>query len=150
MQPITFGEKIKGKEYIWRPAVYGLIFNKHKDKLAIIHTGDGNFLLPGGGMEFNETYEECLKREAHEEIGIEIELRSFIGCARRCFYSINEDKYYLNEGHFYLCDMGKSIGTPTEENHILTWLEPIQAIDCLFHEHHSWAVRKTLTGGTHK
>jgi len=144
MGDITFGEKKGGKDYIWRPAVYCLMFNSQKEKIAIIQTNDGNFFLPGGGIEKNETHEECLKREALEEMGMDIEIGHFIGCARRYFYSTNEYKYYLSEGYFYLCDKGRQISEPTEVDHFLKWMEPMQAIDCLFHEHQSWAVNEAL------
>ncbi|MFJ8104000.1 hypothetical protein [Lysinibacillus sp. NPDC096212] len=51
MDIITFGEKKEGKDYIWRPAVYCLMFNSQKEKIAIIQTNDGNFFLPGGGIK---------------------------------------------------------------------------------------------------
>ena len=38
---ITFGQKEDAIEYIKRPAVYALMFNGQKDKIAIIQTGDG-------------------------------------------------------------------------------------------------------------
>ncbi|MGE7947102.1 NUDIX hydrolase [Lysinibacillus sp. NPDC093688] len=144
MEMITFGQKQDGKEYICRPAVYGLMFNSQKDKIAIIQTNDCNYFLPGGGIENNETHEECLKREALEEMGMDIEIGHFIGCARRYFYSTNEYKYYLSEGYFYLCVAGRQISRPTEVDHFLKWIEPNQAIDSLFHEHQSWAVNEAL------
>lgn len=144
MAIITFGQKEEDKEYILRPAVYGLMFNHQKDKIAIIETGDGKYFLPGGGIENTETHEECMKREALEEMGMEIELGRFIGCAQRYFFSTNECKYYLSEGHFYLCEMGMQLSEPTEEDNFLIWAEPIQAVEKLFHDHQVWAVNKAL------
>ena len=141
---ITFGQKEDAIEYIKRPAVYALMFNGQKDKIAIIQTGDGKYFLPGGGIENNETHEECMKREALEEMGMEIELGHFIGCAQRYFFSTNEYKYYLSEGHFYLCEIGKKVSEPTEEDNFLIWVEPIQAAENLFHEHQRWAVNEAL------
>ncbi len=147
MELITFGKKETGKEYIKRPAAYCLIFNDEKDKIAIIQTSDGNYFLPGGGIEKNETHQECLVREAMEELGMVIEIGSFIGNAQRYFYSTNEYKYYLSEGYFYLCKMVKQIGEPTEEGHFLKWIEPNQAIESLFHEHQSWAIQEAIRKG---
>lgn len=144
MDIITFGEKEDGKEYILRPAVYCIMFDSQKDKIAIIQTSDGKYFLPGGGIEKNETHEECLKRESLEEMGMDIEVGQFVGCARRYFYSTNEYKYYLSEGYFYLCATGRQISEPTEEDNFLKWIEPIQAIVNLFHEHQSWAVNEAL------
>lgn len=144
MDIITFGEKQVGKEYIRRPAVYCLMFDRQKEKIAIIQTSDGKYFLPGGGIENNETHKECLKREALEEMGMDIEIGRFVGCAQRYFYSTNEYKYYLSEGYFYLCDTGRQISKPIEEDHFLKWIEPSYAKENLFHEHQSWAVNEAL------
>nr|WP_058004303.1 NUDIX domain-containing protein [Heyndrickxia oleronia] len=144
MAVITFGQKEDAKEYIKRPAVYCLMFNKKKDRIAIIETGDGKYFLPGGGIENNETHEGCIKREALEEMEMEIEVGHFIGCAQSYFFSTNEYKYYLSEGYFYLCEMGKQVSEPTEEDHLLIWVEPIRAVENLFHEHQIWAVNEAL------
>ncbi|MGE7111539.1 NUDIX hydrolase [Lysinibacillus sp. NPDC047702] len=144
MDIITFGKKKEDIEYIRRPAVYCLMFDSHKENIGIIQTIDGKYFLPGGGIENNETHEECLKREALEEMGVDIEIGNFVGYARRYFYSTNENKYYLSEGYFYLCDMGMQINKPKEKEHFLKWIEPIQAIKNLFHEHQSWAVNEAI------
>lgn len=121
------------------------MFNSQKEKIAIIQTSDDKFFLPGVGMEKNESHEECLKREALEEMGMDINIGHFIGCAQRYFYSTNDNKYYLSEGYFYLCDKGRQISSkPFEIDHFLKWIEPMQAIDCLLHEHQSWAVNEAL------
>lgn len=144
MDIITFGEKKEDITYIRRPAVYCLMFDSHKENLAIIQTIDGKYFLPGGGIENNETHEECLKRKALEEMGMAIEMGNYVGCARRYFYSTNENRYYLSEGYFYLCDIGMQINKATEEEHFLKWIEPIDAIGKLFHEHQSWAVNEAI------
>ena len=40
--------------------------------------------------------------------------------------------------------MVKQIGEPTEEGHFLKWMEPIQAVESLFHDHQSWAINEVL------
>ncbi|TFD93625.1 NUDIX hydrolase [Jeotgalibacillus sp. R-1-5s-1] len=141
---ITFGEKESGIDYVLRPAVYVLIFNNKRDKIAIIRKRDGKYFLPGGGIENRETHEECLKREALEELGFQVEISTFIGSARRYFYSVNEGIHYLNEGHFYFCSKIKEVIKPTEDDYELIWLEPDHAIDCLIHDHQKWAVKEAL------
>lgn len=55
----SFGEKIKGIEYKDRVGSYAIIFDSN-DSIAVVHTSTGYFLL-GGGLDNNETHEECIK-----------------------------------------------------------------------------------------
>jgi 8-oxo-dGTP diphosphatase len=144
LEAIIFGVKEEGKEYIRRPGVYAIIFNEQRNKIAVIKTDDGKYFLPGGGIENNETHVECLKREAMEEMGMAIEVGLMIGCAQRYFYSTNEYKYSLSEGYFYFCEMVEHIHGPQEPDHFLEWIEPMKAVDVLFHEHQSWVVEEAL------
>lgn len=139
-----FGTKKDNVPYVFRPGVYGLIYNQSKNKIAIIETGDGKYFLPGGGLENNETHEECIRREGKEEIGVELVIEKYIGIAQGYFYSSNDQKYYLSEGHFYLCSRTGKAGEPTEEDHFLRWMEPAIAKKCLLHEHQRWAVDRML------
>ncbi|MCM3666460.1 NUDIX domain-containing protein [Mesobacillus subterraneus] len=137
---INFGNKEPGVRYVRRPAVYGVVFNDPHDKIALIQTADGKFFLPGGGLESGESHEECLRREGIEEMGMLVEIGGFIGSARRYFYSSNERKHYLSEGHFYFGNLAGKAGVQAEAGHFLKWMEPSKAMERLFHEHQSWAV----------
>ncbi|OCA81613.1 DNA mismatch repair protein MutT [Bacillus sp. FJAT-27225] len=137
-----FGEKVEGKQYVHRPAVYGVMFNEKKE-IGIIECG-GKYFLPGGGLEGQETHEECLKRENIEEIGLESEIGAFIGRAQRYFVSTLDHIYYLSDGYFYFCEPGARSYDPLEDDHTLVWMGPTEAINCLFHEHQSWAVQEAV------
>lgn len=68
----AFGNKL-------RIRVCGLCVDKGR-LLMINHQGinEGDFWAPpGGGLQFGETLESCLKREFSEETGLEIEIRGF-------------------------------------------------------------------------
>lgn len=141
---VVFGVKEEDIEYTLRPGVYAIIFNEQNDKIAVIRTNDGKYFLPGGGIENSETHEECLKREAIEEMGACVEVSRFIGRAQRYFYSTNECKYYLSDGYFYLCVCVSQIFEPLEIDHFLEWIELSKALKVLFHEHQSWAIGEAL------
>lgn len=68
----TFGNKL-------RVRVCGLCVDDNR-LLMINHKGikDGDFWAPpGGGLQFGEALENCLKREFEEETGLNIEIKEF-------------------------------------------------------------------------
>ncbi len=144
MDVITFGQKVQNQHYITRPAIYAVLLDTRINKIAIIKKRDGKLFLPGGGIEAYETHEDCLTREVLEETGIDVTVVDFIGRANQYFYSQNETTYYLNEGQFYRCDAGQKIQDPIEDDHALRWIDPVKAIEHLFHAHQRWAVQKAL------
>ncbi|WKA54594.1 NUDIX hydrolase [Planococcus shixiaomingii] len=143
MDKIIFGEKRESVDYQLRKAVYAVIFNAAKDKVATVKTANGRYFLPGGGIEEQELPEACLERELLEETGHAIAIGSFIGTAMRFFYS-TQNVPTLNDGYFYLARLGEKIQDPTEEDHFLTWVPVEQLQELLFHEHHYWAVMEGL------
>ena len=58
--------------------VSGILFKG--EKIALVkHENSYNgvyYLLPGGGLERDETIEECAKREVKEETGLDVEVKS--------------------------------------------------------------------------
>jgi len=58
--------------------VSGIIF-KEKKVVLVKHENKYNgvyYLLPGGGLERDETIEECVIREVKEEIGLDVKIKS--------------------------------------------------------------------------
>ncbi|PIQ73591.1 hypothetical protein COV58_01705 [Candidatus Roizmanbacteria bacterium CG11_big_fil_rev_8_21_14_0_20_36_8] len=51
------------------------LLTKRIDKYSDYH---GKWQLPGGAMEFSETPEKALRREVHEELGIEVNIVKLI------------------------------------------------------------------------
>lgn len=69
-----------------------------KDGLILLHQrkgshGAGEYAFPGGHLEFGESIEQCAKREAREEAGIEIDNIRFLYFKNITQY---EDKHYAN------------------------------------------------------
>ncbi len=48
---------------------------KNSKNQILLACVNGNYHLPGGHLEESETYEECLKRELKEEVGVYIPLK---------------------------------------------------------------------------
>ncbi|ETP67185.1 hypothetical protein G159_18750 [Planococcus glaciei CHR43] len=143
MKTMKFGEQTEGIEYPVRKGVYAVIFNEQKDKLDIVQLTRGPVFLPGGGLEENESPEECLKREMLEETGHEVVVGPYIGHAQQVYRS-SQNGPAINDGSFYLAAIGDKVQEPIEEDHHLKWLPVREAKERLFHEHHRWAVQEGL------
>ena len=65
--------------------VYGILINKNKEILVLDETRGGYSFtkFPGGGLEWGEGFQECLKREFEEELGLKVNVLDI--------YYINED-----------------------------------------------------------
>lgn len=62
--------------YRFNIRVYGILYNENKEILLSDEFVFDTFMtkFPGGGLKFGEGPEDCLKREALEELGQEIEI----------------------------------------------------------------------------
>ncbi|OQR57063.1 NUDIX hydrolase [Bacillus sp. CDB3] len=140
---LTFGSKKPTVHYVLRPSCYAVIFNSSASNIVIIQKGE-RFFLPGGGMEGQETKEECLHRELLEELGWAIEIDQYFGNAARYFYAEKEDTHYLNDGFFYIANMVQKQTENCEEDHVLRWMSPLHAVKLLIHDHQKWAVEQAL------
>ena len=77
----------------------------HDDKIISMYRereGKVFYTFPGGGMEENETEEDCVKREVFEEFGIVVEP------IKKVYICENQ----ISIGHYYLCEwVGGEFGT---------------------------------------
>ena len=141
MKPVNdvpvFGVQIAGHSYVRRPSACALIRNS-AGQWAVVRTPLGCY-LPGGGIEADESPQETVEREAREECGFVLKTRPPMASAVQYVYSIEEKKYF--EKVCYFLEAG-IIGTvqPEEADHELLWLSLDQAVACLLHEAHRWAL----------
>ena len=71
-----------GKDFIG-VGVGAFILNDNNEVLMLLRSEQckneaGKWMIPGGGVDFNETLENCIIREVKEEIGIDIEVVKLI------------------------------------------------------------------------
>lgn len=72
----SFVEKIEETEYKDRVGAYAVIFDSNR-RIAVIQTSR-DYFMPGGGIENNETQEECIKNERMEEVGLSVVVKVHI------------------------------------------------------------------------
>lgn len=93
-----YGENYMGFIKHFRPASRAVIVTE--GKILLSHeTKIGQWMIPGGGMEAEESQAECCVRETAEETGLKVE-------AGNCFLVINEyfeDWQFVN--HYFVCDV---------------------------------------------
>ena len=68
-----------GRDKFIHPAARIIIENSSGEILIVERLDNGKIGLPAGGIEFNETIEECIKREVKEETGLTINSLEVIG-----------------------------------------------------------------------
>jgi 8-oxo-dGTP diphosphatase len=86
-------------DVVWkdRPTGKVVLFNE-EGKIALIgNKVNGFFLLPGGGIEPNESIEDGIKRESLEETGCEIEIQNALGVTED--YRARDGKHCTGYGY---------------------------------------------------
>ncbi len=136
----TFGKKIENIEYFERQCAYAIGFNE-KMQIPVIKASTGYFLL-GGGIENEETHEECIKRECLEEAGLSVNVGKFICKGANYFLSPTNKCHFHAIGYFYFITIGDFVCNPTEDDGELLWLSVEECEQKLFLEHQSWAVKQ--------
>lgn len=138
----TFGEKLPNETYVDRKGVYAIIINENQE-VACVKIPHGYF-LPGGGLEGDENHPTCLKRECIEELGWDIKINEYVGCADNYHYSIYRHKYLHSISYFYLATQLEKVAVPIELDHELVWLPIQECLEKLFLKHQAYAVEKAV------
>ena len=82
--------KLVGKRKLIHPGVRVLVENDKGEFLFIRRTDNGNWGIPAGGFEENESIVECAKREVLEETGLELLDVQLIGISSQPFHETVE------------------------------------------------------------
>ena len=118
--------------YIERVGAYLIPVNE--DKIGVVRTTKGYFLLPGGHVKIGETLEEGLIRETLEEVGVKIECKRMLW-SEECFWEWN-GKQAHNIAFYYLVDLceneeildnGEFVSQKDNCNVVIGWM-PIEEI----------------------
>lgn len=80
-----------------------------------------------------------MEREAREECGFIVKVRTSVGKAVQIIYSAEEREYFEKICEFVEVEM-VGAAAQSEPDHQVDWLSLDQALGALTHESHRWAV----------
>lgn len=135
----VFGERVAGVAYRVRPSAY-VVLRDASGRVAVVRTPRGGF-LPGGGLDPDETPDDCVRREAQEETGLVLGPLVPLGTATELIRAVDEDAWFEKRCTFYTSVITGQ-GAPTEPDHALVWLTDDDACALLGHASHRWALAR--------
>ena len=111
---------LQNSNFKTREAVRIIVFDEN-NQIALY--GSDYMLLPGGGIEENETFEGACRRESMEEIGCEIKKITHIGTSRE----IKSRNSIIQNAHYFTAQLDGVKGNPTsqqsnEVNRVIRWM----------------------------
>ncbi len=134
-----FGQK-EGAEYFDRQGAYIIPIND--GRIAVAKTPKGYFLL-GGGIDPDENYEACIKRECLEEIGYDVRIEEMVCSAET--YTIHPTIGYFHPIQtYYLGELLEKQRDALESDHQLVWLDFEYAIENMHSKMQSWAIEMAI------
>ena len=139
-----------------RIAIRAIIMaNNH---ILLVQSNRGDFKFPGGGLEENESHEECLIREVREETGnIHCVVNDKAGTViERRMDEYRNNALFQMTSHYYLCDLAteEKIAQELDEYEAILdftpkWVSVEEAIEqnenlIKIYEHNGWLKRETF------
>lgn len=142
MKTITLGEKFVNRKFDFRETCFG-ICERNGQILLTKKTKKNEIAMVGGGIEKEETHEDCLKREFLEESGYSVESIKEL-CAIDCFWLAGGQWPMESLANFYVVKLSKEAGNPTEAGHEPVWV-PIDDVENLLPlPYHKEGIRQYL------
>lgn len=129
-----------------RVACRGIVINNNKLLLSYEKNLD-QYFIPGGGVELNETLEECCVRELKEETGYQVEVI-------KKYLTINEYyQEYLFVNHYFICKDIAEVERKLTEREKEAGLEPtwvsLDEILLIFSKHQDHALNNEMKRGAY-
>jgi 8-oxo-dGTP pyrophosphatase MutT (NUDIX family) len=141
---------------IERVAIRAIIVTNNR--ILLVQSSRGDYKFPGGGLEENESHEECLIREVREETGyIHCKVNDKVGAVtERKMDEFIDNALFQMTSHYYFCDLATDEktaqqldGYEAELNFTPKWVtleEAIKQNESLIerYEQNGWLKRETF------
>ena len=144
----TFGVKKADAVYKERAGAYGIGFSSDGKIPAVmthLDNGEKGYFLLGGGIENDETHEDCIIRESLEEAGLSVFPEKFVCKGDYYHFAEHMKTDFRAIGYFYYMEIGDVVSEPSEPDHHLVWLTPNEIRQKLFFPHQIWAVEQVCS-----
>jgi len=132
----SFGMKESLIDYPTRIGAY--IIPMQNEQVAVVKTPRG-YMFIGGGIETNETDEECILRECVEETGYHAVITDYIGCAESYGYFTNAGNLHLVQ-RYYIGTLDQYVSLPIEDDHALVWVPYDELKNTMLLDMQNWAL----------
>ena len=133
----VFGIKEK-VDYTDREGAYIIPF--HHDKVGVIRTSKGYFLV-GGGIENGEDHITCIKRECLEETGYAVCVKDRV-CSAETYVHHPTIGYFHPIQTYYVGEIITAVSESTEADHKFLWIEYDKIKGKMFVEMQNWALEQ--------
>jgi len=137
--PLSFGTPPEKGCAIARPSAYAVVTNP-RGEIAIVQAKEG-ILLPGGGVDTNESPEAAAVREVAEECALQVTITGDLGQAVQFVTSAEKGATFEKRSRFVSARVQSPIRGATPE-HATSWLNAGDALKTVTYESHAWAIRR--------
>jgi 8-oxo-dGTP diphosphatase len=147
---LAFGAPVAGLTYKDRPAAFGVAENSLGQIALAQVTKPGKapyFDLPGGAVDGGETEAEALVREFGEETGLVVQAGALIERVSQVFLKSDGQPVRNFGGVYEVQVLNLQPDLKVEDDHVLVWLDPRDAVVALRHDAHAWAVAAWMRRG---
>lgn len=141
MKKIIIGEKDDTKEYSFRETCFGIVV---KDNLLYCNEKNEEISLIGGGLEDNESYLDCLKREFLEEAGLFVESAKPL-CIIDCFWITKDKKNMESLANIYIVEISDKFVKPLEKDCKIKRIKLNDALNALPLPYHKKALEEYIS-----
>ena len=136
---LSFGRPPETGSAIARPSAYAVVTNA-RSEIAIVQAKEG-ILLPGGGVDTNESPEGAAVREVAEECALHVTITGDLGQATQFVTSTEKGATFEKRSRFVSARVQSPIRGATPE-HTTSWLNVRDALKTVTYESHAWAIRR--------
>jgi L-amino acid N-acyltransferase YncA/8-oxo-dGTP pyrophosphatase MutT (NUDIX family) len=136
---LSFGTPPENGSTIIRPSAYAVVTNA-QGEIAVVQAKEG-LLLPGGGVDGNESPAAAAAREIAEECALEVSITGDLGEAIQFVTSIEKGATFEKRSRFVSARVQSPIRGATPE-HTTSWLNVRDALETVTYESHAWAIRR--------